>query len=226
MRIVSKINILSLTVATVLTFAPYAVAQDAVLAEPPVSSEQTPSEEILENPVDPTQAPMAAEEGQPVDQQPILDENGNVIMQPQETPLTPEQQAEEDKKTYLNLPSILFTFNEQMAIQDARNTDMDFTGPDCEVVECAPEDMPPPPPPEKRYIRLGGIAFNSPDSWTIWLNKQRITPDALPEEVLDLKVFREYVEMKWYDDYTKQILPIRLRPHQAFHMDQRIFLPG
>ncbi|MDB2682945.1 hypothetical protein N9Z27_01685 [Alphaproteobacteria bacterium] len=130
---------------------------------------------------------------------------------------------------YLNLPSLLFTFNEQQAIIDARNTVPPTPPPgvDCEVVDCDDsDDVSEPPPPEARYIRLGGIVFKSNMDWTIWLNKQRVTPTALPEEILDLKVFKEYIEMKWYDDYTKQILPIRIRPHQSFHMDQRIFLPG
>jgi len=113
-------------------------------------------------------------------------------------------------------------------ISDARNADPSIiTARNCEVEDCSePEENLPPPPPEERYIRLGGILFNSSSDWTIWLNKVRVTPKALPEEILDLRVFKQYVEMKWYDKYTKQILPVRIRPHQSFHMDQRIFLPG
>lgn len=82
------------------------------------------------------------------------------------------------------------------------------------------------PPAEERDISLGGIVFNSARDWTIWLNGRRITPDALPKEVIDLRVFSEYVEMKWFDEYTNQIFPIRLRAHQRFNIDNRIFLPG
>ena len=82
------------------------------------------------------------------------------------------------------------------------------------------------PPQEERYVTLGGIAYRSTKSWTIWLNGQRVTPDALPEEILDLKVFKSYVEMRWYDKYTKRIMPIRMRSNQRFHLDARIFLPG
>lgn len=82
------------------------------------------------------------------------------------------------------------------------------------------------PPPEKREIRLAGILYNGPESWTIWLNEKRVTPDALPQEVIDLRVYKEYIEFKWIDDYTNRIYPVRLRPHQRFNMDTRIFLPG
>lgn len=82
------------------------------------------------------------------------------------------------------------------------------------------------PPPEEREIRLSGIVYHGGKDWTIWLNEQRVTPDAIPEEVMDLKVYKTYIEFKWFDDYTNQIFPIRLRPHQRFNIDTRIFLPG
>lgn len=82
------------------------------------------------------------------------------------------------------------------------------------------------PPPEKRYITLGGILYESKENWTIWLNNKRVTPNAIPEEVIDLKVFNDYIEIKWMDEWGNQIFPIRLRPHQRFNMDTRIFLPG
>lgn len=82
------------------------------------------------------------------------------------------------------------------------------------------------PPPEKREIRLAGILYDTGDRWTIWLNEERVTPDAVPPEVIDLKVHKEYIEFKWIDDYTNRIYPIRLRPHQRFNIDTRIFLPG
>jgi hypothetical protein len=77
-----------------------------------------------------------------------------------------------------------------------------------------------------RTISLGGIVFVSPDEWTIWLNKQRVTPDRLPKSVLDLRVYKDFVELKWLDEHSKEIFPIRLRPNQKFSLDGRIFLPG
>ena len=77
-----------------------------------------------------------------------------------------------------------------------------------------------------REISLGGIVFSSKEQWTIWLNGKRITPDAIPREVMDLKVANDYIEIKWFDAFTNQIFPIRLRAHQRFNIDSRIFLPG
>jgi hypothetical protein len=53
-----------------------------------------------------------------------------------------------------------------------------------------------------------------------------VTPEALPEEIMDLKVYKEHVDLKWLDYYTNRIFPIRIRAHQRFNMDTRIFLPG
>lgn len=82
---------------------------------------------------------------------------------------------------------------------------------------------------EQEYIReisLNGIAYNSEDDWTIWLNEQRITPKAVPKEIVALKVFKDYIELKWSDEKTNNVFPIRLRPHQRFNLDARIFLTG
>lgn len=77
-----------------------------------------------------------------------------------------------------------------------------------------------------REIRLGGISYSGPRSWTVWLNGGRITPDAIPREVIDIKVAGDFIELKWFDAYTNLIFPVRLRPHQRFNLDNRIFLPG
>lgn len=121
--------------------------------------------------------------------------------------------------------SILFTGQEFSALREARN----YTGavrPFESFEDFEEEEVLQLPPQDQRFIALGGILYQSGKAWTIWLNGQRVTPDALPEEVLDLRVFKEYVEMRWYDIYTKRIIPIRLRANQRFHMDARIFLPG
>lgn len=80
--------------------------------------------------------------------------------------------------------------------------------------------------PENRDLSLNGIVFVNDEDWTIWLNGMRVTPSAIPREVIDLRVYKEYIEVKWLDDYTNQIYPIRLRAHQRFNLDARIFLPG
>lgn len=77
-----------------------------------------------------------------------------------------------------------------------------------------------------RELSLGGILFKAADNWIVWLNGKRITPDAIPKEVIDIRVDKEYVELKWLDQYNNLIYPVRIRPHQRFNLDTRIFLPG
>jgi hypothetical protein len=126
-----------------------------------------------------------------------------------------------------SIPSMLFTVWEYNTLQEAqKNIGRALVRPieDFEVGE-EPEAVSR-PPPEERYISLAGIVYGGRKSWTIWLNGQRVTPQALPEEILDLKVYREYIEIKWFDEYTRGIFPIRIKPHQRFNLDTRIFLPG
>ena len=80
--------------------------------------------------------------------------------------------------------------------------------------------------PSIREISLQGILYRGPSDWTIWMNKQQLTPDAMPLEVIDLKVHKEFIELRWFDRDANQIVPIRLRPNQRFNLDARIFLPG
>ncbi|MCB1720224.1 MAG: hypothetical protein KDI11_00540 [Alphaproteobacteria bacterium] len=162
---------------------------------------------------------------------------------PQETPTAApesplENQASTDKDMDakekfdpLQYDSILFTHWEHVAIQDARryvgdtrNVTESELARDLKQREDIGEKIK--PPPEEREIRLSGIVFHGKMDWAIWLNEERITPDAIPKEVMDLKVYKEYIEFKWFDEYTNQIFPIRLRPHQRFNIDTRIFLPG
>ena len=152
-----------------------------------------------------------------------------------EDKLTEQQQAlrviaEQDR----GLVTLFFTEWQHTAIREARRS-RGLVRPlsDQERDEIAnrgatPEEalFVPPPPPEERNISLGGILYTKDGSWTIWLNGKRVTPKALPPQVLDLKVFKGHVDMKWVDAYTNQIYPIRLRPHQRFNLDTRIFLPG
>lgn len=77
-----------------------------------------------------------------------------------------------------------------------------------------------------RELSLGGIAYRTDKDWTIWLNGQRLTPDALLPQILDLKVTAEHIDIKWFDKTTNLIYPVRLRPHQRFNLDARMFLPG
>lgn len=77
-----------------------------------------------------------------------------------------------------------------------------------------------------REVALSGIVYHSSKEWTIWLNDLRVSPTAIPDEVMDLKVHKDYIELQWFDSTTNQIFPIRLRAHERFNLDTRIFLPG
>lgn len=80
--------------------------------------------------------------------------------------------------------------------------------------------------PSVRSLSLGGIVFLNPDDWTIWLNKKRITAAKLPREAVDLRVYKDFIELRWFDTQTNQIFPIRLRPNQTFSLDAKTFVPG
>lgn len=131
-----------------------------------------------------------------------------------------------------NIPSLVFTYWEHEAIREAQNSRGVARAPtESELYRelgqgVVPEEERVKPPPEERYISLGGIVYTAPKDWVIWLNGKRITPDAVPEEIIDLQVFKQYIQVKWYDAYHNKIFPIRLRPHQRFNIDTRIFLPG
>ena len=80
--------------------------------------------------------------------------------------------------------------------------------------------------PAIREISLGGILYRAPQDWTIYLNRQRVTPLSIPEQVLDLKVAGDNIHIKWFDSQTNLIFPVVLHPNQRFNLDARIFLPG
>jgi hypothetical protein len=169
---------------------------------------------------------------------PVVGPDGAVVTSP--VPQTPvagqvpvlRADGEVDPTT---IPSLLFTYWEHTSIVDAKNDAARNIGVRRSVTqeeldraqrESMNEQEKPKPPPEARELRMGGILYTAKNDWTIWLNEQRITPNALPPEIVELRVYRHYVDMKWYDDYTSRIFPIRLRAHQRFNLDSRIFLPG
>jgi len=121
------------------------------------------------------------------------------------------------------VPSLFFTSAEVALIASVRNgiitrppTERELNTGETEVS------------PEKgiRELSLGGIVYNSSSNWTIWINGKKITPKRIPPEILDIKVRKDHVKIRWFDPYTNQIFPIKLKPHQRFNIDTRIFLPG
>ncbi len=123
--------------------------------------------------------------------------------------------------------SLFFTSFEHNSIDEARNGL--FTRPVTETevkesIQVQEQGIRPPMGP--RELEVGGIVYVSSDEWTVWLNKQKITPDRLPPEILDIRVYKDYIKIKWFDAYTNQIFPVKIRTHQRFNIDTRIFLPG
>jgi hypothetical protein len=197
-----------------LVAAGYSMAQDAVEPVPMGIS-----------------SPAATGEPAPVDAPAAVTD---AAAAPAETPAaqTPEQAAAavavgEEAINPNDIPSVLFTYWEHTAITDAKRavgSTREVTQEEWQNIKDEPLGVK--PPPEERDITLGGIVYVTTADWTIWLNGKRVTPKAIPREVTDLKVYKEYIEMKWYDDYTNQIFPLRMRAHQRFNIDTRIFLPG
>ncbi|MCD8493857.1 MAG: hypothetical protein LRY39_00190 [Alphaproteobacteria bacterium] len=192
-------------------------AMDAVNDDATVSSSATPDEVEAQN-----AAPLPL--GNAPETLPGMAAEGDAAIMTAETAPVDMGQAVDVE----SLPSLFFTFWEHNALKDAlnaRGVARTTTESELVVPEMAPRERVK-PPPEEREIRLGGILFTRKGDWTIWLNNKRVTPDALPSEAIELRVYKDYVEMKWLDDYTQRIYPIRLRPHQRFNLDSRIFLPG
>lgn len=127
-----------------------------------------------------------------------------------------------------HFPSLFFTYWQHQAILDVKNSRVVRPLTDAQLRALGNGDsefMPKKPEPGDREIRLGGIVYKGKDDWTIWMNGKRIKPDAVPEEILDLRVYPDYIEVKWLDKFTNKIYPVRLRAHERFNMDMRIFLP-
>lgn len=137
-----------------------------------------------------------------------------------------EVAAAEEEAKYKTIPSLFFTYWQHQSILDAKNSRGAVRPPTQAELDALARGDVFEPAPSIREISLGGIVYDGPEDWTIWLNEQRVTPDAVPREVLSLEVFKDYIEVKWVDDYTNQVFPLRLRAHQRFNLDQRIFLMG
>lgn len=118
------------------------------------------------------------------------------------------------------LRSIFFTFWQHSLLQDAKRAFGEGSNSIADPFNTADDkDYP-------REITLGGISYINAEKWTVWLNSQRITPESIPFEILDIKVKDEYIDIKWFDGATNIIYPIRLRPHERFNLDSRIFFTG
>lgn len=129
-----------------------------------------------------------------------------------------------------SIPSLFFTLKQHQAIQNAK-ADRKRNGAVRPLSQKELDDLENGElyESEREFVRevsLGGIVYNGKEDWTVWLNEQRVTPEAIPSQVLSLKVSKDFIELRWFDEKTDNVFPIRLRAHQRFNLDARIFLTG
>lgn len=124
--------------------------------------------------------------------------------------------------------TLFFTLWQHSLLQDAKRLYVTRRPTPEEVKNAADSDPNSLQPIDRgiREISLGGILYRGDKEWVVWLNGMRMVPDAIPKEVIDIKVAKTHIDLKWFDAYTNLIFPVRLRPHQRFNLDSRIFLPG
>jgi hypothetical protein len=124
------------------------------------------------------------------------------------------------------IPSLFFTTQELIVLEQARKGLLARPATDDEIEEAEELTFLPPVEPGIREISVGGIIYLNANDWVVWLNGVKVTPDRLPEEIMDIEVSKNAVRLKWFDAYTNRIFPIRIKTYQRFNLDTRIFLPG
>ncbi len=204
-----------LLAALLLLAAPVSAQEDHIPAPPPV--EQSP-DAVLQVETISTVVPTAAPETGAVKASAATVDNTVLL-----AIASAKQQVRDASITPEEVSTLFFTAWQHALLQEAKigfETALPQPGAVASSSSGAPRD------PGIREIALGGIAFYNPDRWTVWLNGVRITPEAIPDAVMDIKVSRAYIDLKWFDGYTNKIYPIRLRPQERFNLDSRIFLPG
>ena len=63
---------------------------------------------------------------------------------------------------------------------------------------------------------LAAIVYFSPESWSFWLNGDRVTPDQGIDLVDVVSVYRDKVDLILHVASDKPAVPVRLRPNQSF----------
>jgi hypothetical protein len=76
-----------------------------------------------------------------------------------------------------------------------------------------------------RDLKLSGLIYNTEDDWSLWINGIKVTPKKKMDEIRHLSVYKDYIEIKWFDAETNRIYPVRMRPYQRFNIDTGRFLP-
>ncbi len=80
--------------------------------------------------------------------------------------------------------------------------------------------------PAHRVIRISGVLYRTPSNWIVWMNNQKVTPENLLPEIVDISVKdSSKVSLKWYDIGLNQVISITLRPHQTYDITTGVLLP-
>lgn len=82
------------------------------------------------------------------------------------------------------------------------------------------------PIPMRRTISVAGVVFRDKDDWIVWLNGRKVTPKNLLPEIVDIRVEKEKVHLKWFDRGINGVISISLRPHQTYDIVTGVLLPG
>jgi len=122
--------------------------------------------------------------------------------------------------------SVFLTSREETVITEARKGLITRAPTDMEFDEEQDLDGTMSKPTGPREVSLGGVLYVDANDWVVWINSEKITPKNIPSSIIDIRVSKDYIKLKWFDVQTNQIFPIKLRPHQRFNLDTRIFLPG
>jgi hypothetical protein len=78
-----------------------------------------------------------------------------------------------------------------------------------------------------RVIRISGVLYRSAGDWIVWMNGEKVTPQKLLPEILDIQVENSsYVRLQWFDAGLNSVISITLRPHQTYDIVTGILLPG
>jgi hypothetical protein len=82
------------------------------------------------------------------------------------------------------------------------------------------------PIPQRRIIAVSGVVWRSDDDWIVWINGKKVTPKSYLPEIVDIKVDKDSVRLKWFDIGINGIISIGLRPHQTYDIVTGVLLPG
>lgn len=80
--------------------------------------------------------------------------------------------------------------------------------------------------PAVRRIIVSGVYYKGPSDWIVWINNHKVTPGNLMPEIIDIKVVRDRVHLKWFDIGLNGIITIEMRPHQVYDIVTGVMLPG